>query len=177
MPNYMKHISISAFKEVIKSEANNTTVDFINVCTPAEYREKHIKGVRSVPLDTLHAQVAELNKKKTIYIHCRSGNRGRHAIEKLQSLGITAELINVEGGLLAWEEAGYETGSHTNRLPILRQVFIGAGGLVISGLILAHFVNYNFIFLPLFVSLGLLVSGVTGWCGMALLLSKMPWNK
>ncbi len=173
----MKHISISAFKEVIESEASNPTVDFINVCTPAEYKEKHIKGVRSVPLDTLHFKIDELNKKQTVYIHCRSGNRGRQAIEKLQSLGVTAELVNVEGGILAWEEAGYETGSHTNRLPIMRQVFIGAGGLVLAGVFLTHFVDYNFILLPLFVSLGLLVSGFTGWCGMALLLSKMPWNK
>ena len=173
----MKHISVPAFKEVILSEANNPTVDFINVCSPAEYKEKHIKGVRSVPLDTLHSQVANLNRKQTVYIHCRSGSRGRQAVEKLLALGVTAELINVEGGLLAWEEAGYETGSHTNRLPIMRQVFIGAGGLVLVGVWLTHFVDYNFIFLPLFVSLGLLVSGVTGWCGMALLLSKMPWNK
>lgn len=173
----MKHISISAFKEVIESEASNPTVDFINVCTPAEYKEKHIKGVRSVPLDTLQTRVAELNQKKTVYIHCRSGNRGRQAIEKLGSFGVTAELVNVEGGILAWEEAGYETGSHTNRLPIMRQVFIGAGGLVLAGVFLTHFVDYNFILLPLFVSLGLLVSGFTGWCGMALLLSKLPWNK
>ena len=173
----MKHISISAFKEVIESEASNPTVDFINVCTPAEYKEKHIKGVRSVPLDTLHTRVEELNRKKTVYIHCRSGNRGRQAIEKLQSLGVTAELVNVEGGLLAWEEAGHETGSQTNRLPLMRQVFIGAGGLVLGGIILTHFVNYNFILLPLFVSIGLLMSGLTGWCGMALILSKMPWNK
>lgn len=173
----MKHISISAFKEVIENEANNSTVDFINVCTPAEYKEKHIKGVRSVPLDTLHTRVAELNEKKTVYIHCRSGNRGRQAIEKLQSLGVTAELINVEGGLLAWEEAGYETGSHTSRLPIMRQVFIGAGALVLGGVLLTHFISYTFILVPVFVSLGLLVSGTTGWCGMAILLSKMPWNK
>lgn len=173
----MKHISVSTFKEVVESESNNETVDFINVCTPAEYKEKHIKGVRSVPLDTLHTKIDELNKKKTIYIHCRSGNRGRQAIEKLQSLGVTAELVNVEGGILAWEEAGHETGSHTSRLPIMRQVFIGAGGLVLLGVLLTHFVDYNFILLPLFVSLGLLVSGITGWCGMALLLAKMPWNK
>jgi len=173
----MKHISISAFKEVIESESGNPTVDFINVCTPAEYKERHIKGVRSVPLDTLHARVGELNQKKTIYIHCRSGNRGRQAIEKLQSLGVTAERVNVEGGLLAWEEAGYKTGSHTTRIPLMRQVFIGAGGLVLGGVLLMHFVDYNFILLPLFVALGLLVSGITGWCGMAFLLSKMPWNK
>jgi len=173
----MKHISVPAFKEVIASEANNPTVDFINVCTPAEYKEKHIKGVRSVPLDTLPARVGELNKKKTVYIHCRSGNRGRQAIEKLISLGVTAELVNVEGGLLAWEEAGLETGSHTSRLPIMRQVFIGTGALILGGVALTHFVSYQFILVPLFVSLGLLLSGISGWCGMAILLSKMPWNK
>ncbi len=173
----MKHISIPAFKEVIKSESNNPTIDFINVCTPAEYKEKHIKGVRSVPLDTLSSHVTALNQKKTIYIHCRSGNRGRQAIEKLHALGVTAELVNVEGGLLAWEEAGHETGSHTSRLPIMRQVFIGAGGLVLGGVALTYFVDDTFILVPLFVSLGLLVSGITGWCGMALLLSRMPWNK
>jgi len=173
----MKHISISAFKEVIESEANNPTVDFINVCTPAEYKEKHIKGVRSVPLDTLEHDVAKLNTKQTVYIHCRSGNRGRQAIEKLKSLGVTAELVNVEGGILAWEEAGYETDTHTSRLPIMRQVFIGAGALTLGGVVLTYFVQYEFLAIPLVVSLGLLVSGLTGWCGMALVLSRMPWNK
>lgn len=173
----MKHISIPAFKEVIESESNNPTVDFINVCTPAEYKEKHITGVRSVPLDTLQANVAELNAKKTVYIHCRSGNRGRQAIEKLVALGVTAELVNVEGGLLAWEEAGFETGSHTNRLPIMRQVFIGAGLIIFVGVALTFFVSEGFLLLLLVVSAGLLVSGTTGWCGMALLLSRMPWNK
>ena len=173
----MKHISIYAFKEVIESESSNSTVDFINVCTPAEYKEKHIKGVRSIPLDTLHKRIGEFRNKKTVYIHCRSGRRGRQAIEMLQSLGVTSELVNVEGGILAWEEAGYETGSHTDRLPVMRQVFIGAGALVLVGILLTHFVGYAFILIPLFVSLGLLVSGVTGWCGMAVLLSRMPWNK
>jgi len=173
----MKHISISAFKEVIESEANNKTVDFINVCTPTEYKEKHIKGVRSVPLDTIHTKVEEFNKKQTVYIHCRSGNRGRQAIEKLQALGVTAELVNVEGGLLAWEEAGLETSSYTKRLPLMRQVFIGAGSLILLGLVLTHVVDYRFLFIPLLVALGLLVSGITGWCGLALLLSKLPWNK
>ncbi len=175
----MKHISISGFKEVIESEANNPTVAFINVCTPVEYNEKHINGVRNIPLDTLSENVAELQTKKTIYIHCRSGNRGRQAIEKLTNLGVQAELVNVEGGLLAWEEAGFQTETNVsaNRLPLMRQVFIGAGSLVLLGVLLTHFVHYTFILIPLFVSLGLLVSGLTGWCGMALLLSKMPWNK
>lgn len=173
----MKHISVHSFKEVVDTEHNNPTVDFINVCSPAEYAEKHIPGVRSVPLDTLAQHLNEFSAKKTIYVQCRSGNRGRQAIEILQKLGVSAELINVEGGLLAWEEANYMTGSHTQKLPIMRQVFIGAGALVLIGVLLTHFVHQNFIILPFFVSLGLLVSGITGWCGMAFLLAKMPWNK
>lgn len=173
----MKHININTFREVIESEANNNSVDFVNVCTPAEYKERHIKGVRNIPLDTLSQHVSELNGKSTVYIHCRSGNRGRQAIETLEKLGVTAELVNVEGGLLAWQDAGFETRSHTNRLPVMRQVFIGAGSLVLLGLGLGYFISDAYLLIALFVSIGLLVSGITGWCGMALLLSKMPWNK
>ena len=173
----MKHISINAFKEVIESETNNKSVDFINVCTPAEYKEKHIHGVRNLPLDSLEQHVSELNEKATVYIHCRSGNRGKQAIEKLEAAGVTAELVNVEGGLLAWDEAGHPTNSLTNRMPIMRQVFIGAGSIVLVGTALTYLFGQTYLLISLFVSLGLLVSGITGWCGMALLLSKMPWNK
>lgn len=173
----MKHISVDTFKEVIKSEASNATVDFINVCTPGEYKERHIEGVRNIPLDSIENHLHELRNKQTIYIHCRSGNRGKQAIDTLTAAGVTAELVNVEGGLLAWQEAGYATGSHTKRLPIMRQVFIGAGALVLGGILLTHFVHYAFLLIPFGVSLGLLISGITGWCGMALLLGNMPWNK
>jgi rhodanese-related sulfurtransferase len=173
----MKHISIQAFKEVLNAEKHNPSVDFINVSTPGEYKEKHIRGVRSVPLDTIELRVNELKDKKTIYVHCRSGKRGHAAIEKLASLGVTAELVNVEGGILAWEEAGHETGSLTRRLSIMRQTFIAAGALVLIGVILTQFAHHIFIVIPFGVSLGLLFSGITGWCGMALVLGKMPWNK
>lgn len=173
----MKHISVDAFREIVVAEKSNPSVDFINVCTPAEYKEKHIRGVRSVPLDELESHASEFQNKKTIYIHCRSGNRGKKAIEKLSAMGLQAELVNVEGGILAWQEAGYETGSHTTRMPIMRQVFIAAGALVLVGVILTQLVGPVYLVIPLAVSLGLLFSGVTGWCGMALVLGKMPWNK
>ncbi len=173
----MKHISAAAFKEVLSAEHSNSSVDFINVCTPAEYKEKHIQGVRSVPLDEIEHRTDEFKDKKTIYVHCRSGRRGAAAIEKLSQLGVQAELVNVEGGLLAWEGAGYTTGSLATRMPLMRQVFLGAGILVFAGSVLALFVDSRFVYIPLFVSLGLLLSGLTGWCGLALILARMPWNK
>ena len=173
----MKHITISSFKEVLTTENTNSTIDFINVCTPVEYKEKHIEGVRSVPLDELDKHLAEFKDKKTIYVHCRSGNRSKKAIERLESLGVTAELVNVEGGILAWDAAGFQTMSLTKKLPLMRQVMLAAGILVLTGYMASLAIDPRFIFLSVFVGLGLTFSGLTGWCGMALILSKMPWNK
>lgn len=172
-----KHISPQAFKEVLTTESDNPTVDFINVCTPAEYAEKSIPGVRNVPLDELDSRVDEFSGKRTVYIHCRSGKRGRQAVEKLRAFGVSAELVNVEGGLMGWEEAGFETQSDTNRLPIMRQVLIAAGSLVLLGYLLSIVVAPAFIYLSVFVWAGLTVAGVTGWCGMSYLLARMPWNR
>lgn len=173
----MKHISALAFKEVIDVERANESVDFINVCTTAEYKEKHIPGVRSIPLDELQNHVREFDGKKTIYVHCRSGNRGRKALEKLTELGVRAELVNVEGGIMAWEELGYPIGSHTNRPSLMRQVMILAGSLILLGHVLFMFFGAPYLLLSAFVGAGLVFAGTTGWCGLAFLLAKMPWNK
>ena len=172
----MKHISVSSFKEVIDAEKSNPSVDFINVCTPAEYKEKHISGVRSVPLDEIERRVQEFANKKTIYVHCRSGKRGAAAIEKLSALGVKAELVNVEGGIISWEEAGYGTAKISSRLSLMRQTFIAAGTLIVLAHILALLVSPMWFILSGAVGIGLFVSGITGWCGMTMLLAKMPWN-
>ncbi len=173
----MKHISISAFKHALETDRANPAIAFINVCTPDEYSAKHIEGVRSVPLDELESHVAEFQDKKTIYLHCRSGNRSKRAAELLERRGIHAELVNVEGGIMAWEAAGLKTVSESSVLPITQQVFIAAGSLILIGALLTRWQGMMFLVIPAFVGGGLLFAGITGWCGMAVLLSKMPWNK
>lgn len=173
----MKHISVSSFKEVVDAEKNNPSVDFINVCTPDEYKEKHISGVRSVPLDEIESHVREFKDKKTIYVHCRSGRRGVAAIEKLSKLGVTAELVNVEGGILAWQEAGFGTTSMSSQLSLSRQTFIAVGLLVVLPHVLALSFSPWWLLLSGSMGIGLVVSGLTGWCGMTTLLARMPWNK
>lgn len=172
----MNTISTTEFSQILKKNKNTSHIDFINVCSLAEYKEQHIPGVRSLPLDELEKRYAELADKKTIYVHCRSGRRGAQAVEKLQNLGSTAELINVEGGLAAWSDADLPTRSMASRIPIMRQVLIAAGGLVLLSFIGSWFVHPYLEYLALFVGVGLLFAGVTGWCGMAYVLTKMPWN-
>ena len=52
-----------------------------------------------------------------------------------------------------------------------------AGSLALAGTLLGAFVSPWFYILPGFVGAGLLTAGVTGFCGMALLLMRAPWNR
>ncbi len=59
----------------------------------------------------------------------------------------------------------------------MRQVQIGAGGLTLIGVALGFLVHPGFFGLSAFVGAGLTLAGATGWCGMAMLLRAMPWNR
>ena len=57
------------------------------------------------------------------------------------------------------------------------QIFqIGAGGMVLLGLALS-LAWPQWLWLSAFVGAGLVFAGVTGFCGLGLLLARMPWNK
>ena len=62
-------------------------------------------------------------------------------------------------------------------IPLQRQVQIAAGGMAFTGTLLAAFVHPGFLLIPGFVGAGLMMAGVTGFCGMALLLANAPWNR
>ncbi|MCX8020288.1 MAG: rhodanese-like domain-containing protein [Chitinophagaceae bacterium] len=63
----------------------------IDVRTPAEYREGHIKESINIPLDTIRSKVQEIkSKNKPVITVCRSGNRSAVAKSILKSAGIEA---------------------------------------------------------------------------------------
>lgn len=171
----MKSINIVEFQNILKTAGASSGVCCIDVRTPAEYRAEHIVGVKNMPLDQIKKHADQLDQYDTVYVQCLSGGRSCQAIEKIQ--GIKPELINVEGGITAWKEAGLPVKLGGSTLPIMRQVMIVAGVLVLTGVGLSLLVSESFIWLSAFVGAGLLFSGVSGWCGMALLLGKMPWNR
>ena len=60
---------------------------------------------------------------------------------------------------------------------IERQVRIAAGSLVLLGVIGGWVLHPAFTGISAFVGAGLVFAGITDWCGMGLLLMKMPWNR
>ena len=153
------------------------SVPLIDVRTPAEFAEVHVPQACSVPLDELKPGSLQLQKEQPVYLLCRSGQRATKAAEKFEKEGFSQTIV-VEGGTLAWIESNLPVMRSTVKVISLeRQVRIAAGAIVFTGVLLAHFVNPNFIWLSGFVGAGLLFAGITDFCGMGLLLAKMPWNK
>lgn len=147
----------------------------IDVRTPAEYQASRISGTINRPLGELESYAVELQNYQQVYVHCQSGNRSQQACAKLRTLGVR-QPVNVLGGLSAWEQAGFTTVRTQGTLPIIRQVMIVAGTLMLIGVLLATFVHVGWIGLSGAVGAGLLYAGVSGQCFMAMLLAKLPWN-
>lgn len=156
-----------------------TPVELIDVRTPVEFQEVHVTFARNVPLDQLDA--AQIAKRRDgssgpLYVICRSGNRAKQACEKFLSAG-APNVVNVEGGTLAWDQAGLPVARGKKAISLERQVRIAAGSLVLVGSILGAFVSPYWIGLAAFVGAGLVFAGITDTCGMGMLLARMPWNQ
>ncbi len=173
----MRHISLKDFQDILKEHGNDADILFLNVCTREEFATQHIAGVKNIPLDELSQHQEAFKDKKALYIHCRSGKRSDAACVTLENLGFTGELFSLEGGLLAWTSAGLPIHRLNNALPLRQQIFLCAGILILLGVFCTVFFGNIFLIIPCIVGIGMTISGTTGWCGMELLLKKMPWNR
>ena len=153
------------------------SIDLVDVRTPVEYREVHVTVARNIPLDRLDpSEVAQAHGDgKPLYVICRSGNRARQACEKLEQVGL--QVVNVEGGTQAWEQAGLPVRRGKKAISLERQVRIAAGLLVFAGSVLAAAVHPYWAGLPAFVGAGLVFAGITETCGMGMLLARRPWHQ
>ena len=166
-------------KELHDAVQAGQAVELIDVRTPVEFREVHVSFARSLPLDQLDAaQIAagRNGSSRPLYVICRSGSRGKQACEKLAAAGLT-NVINVEGGTQAWDQAGLPVVRGQQAISLERQVRIAAGTLVLIGSAMGAFVSPYWIGLAAFVGAGLVFAGITDTCGMGMLLARMPWNQ
>jgi rhodanese-related sulfurtransferase len=174
----MRTIRPADLKDLLESRPSLVLLD---VRTPVEFAEVHLPQARNVPLDVLApnalVRMGALSKNDPVYLLCRTGARAEKAAEKFAKAGFEDSIV-VEGGTLAWSEAELPVERGKARVISLeRQVRIAAGLLVLTGVLLGYFVNPWFIGLSAFVGAGLVFAGVTDFCGMGLLLAKLPWNK
>lgn len=75
----------------------------VDVRTYEEYEEYHIPNAICIPNESINDQdIKQLpDKKQTIYVYCRSGNRSKQASEKLVKLGY--ENVIEIGGIIDYQ--------------------------------------------------------------------------
>lgn len=150
----------------------------IDIRSPAEYRREHIAQALCIAPDELAEKLPSAANADTLVFHCLSGMRTAQAAETLAAAANGRTAYILDGGLQAWKKAGLPTVTDRSApLDMMRQVQIGAGSLVLLSVIGGAVFSPVFYLLAALVGAGLLTAGLTGFCGMAKLLARMPWNQ
>lgn len=166
-------ISVYAVKEMLEK---GVVMHLIDVRTKPEYHSERIEleSVRNHPLDDIES--IDAGKDEKLYLICQTGKRSRQAQQRLLAAGFV-EVVSVDGGLNAWKTAKFPCTKTRGTFPIMQQVQLATGSLVLFGALGSVLLNTGWAWLAVFVGAGLTVAGATGFCGMALLMARMPWNK
>lgn len=169
-----KVIHADTLREMLSRDPELRIVD---VREPVEYQAEKIEKASNVPLSSFAKNAPNISADKPVYLLCRSGNRASQAAGKLCGMG-REDVYVIEGGLEACKRSGIPVTKGVSRVwEMDRQVRFAAGTLVVAGIILSWFLHPAFIGLSAFVGAGLVFSGATNTCGMAMMLARMPWNQ
>ena len=152
----------------------------LDIRSADEYAHEHIAQASLQPLSGIEKgdKPQPLSEQDVVIFHCQSGRRTAQNAALLAGAATPAKAYLLEGGINGWKQQGLAVVQDKNQpLPIMRQVQIAAGSLILIGTVLGFASSPLFFLLPGFVGAGLLFAGISGFCGMATLLSKMPWNQ
>jgi len=94
----------NAFKAGLNDKTNEILLD---VRTPGEYQEGHIKGSLNIDWNNSNFsdEVAKLDKNKPVFVYCKSGGRSGSAVQALKGMGFK-EVYDLDGGIMQWKNAG-----------------------------------------------------------------------
>ncbi|MGW2823603.1 rhodanese-like domain-containing protein [Streptomyces sp. NPDC001443] len=161
-----------------EAHARLAALTVIDVRTPGEYASGHLPGAHNIPLDRIGHAVTTLREVRgELLVVCASGARSESARQVLAGHGVHA--LSLTGGTQGWVRAGHEVhrpaGARTG-WAMERQVRLTAGTLVLAGLGLG-LLHPAWQLISAGVAGGLVYSALTDTCGMAALLSKLPYNR
>ncbi len=168
-PTICPHVNAA---DVALDKGNHVLVD---VRSPLEFETEHIAGSINVPLDVLDSRFDEVPRQGELIVICRSGKRAERGAYTLMGRGFQPKVL--DGGMVAWRQAGLPVEEGKKRLPIERQIQLIVGSGVLTGVLLGAFVNPWFLVIPGIFGAGLTFAGLSGTCALGILLGKAPWNK
>ena len=155
--------------------ADSEQVQLVDVRSALEFESERIDQAINIPVDELGARGGELKRDRPIALVCRSGMRAARAAETLASFGY--ETVVLTGGLLAWKKRGFAVKQGKKSISLERQVQLTIGLILLLSVAAGFTVSNLFLLVPAFIGAGLTFAGLSGTCGLALLIARAPWNK
>lgn len=157
--------------------ADGADVHLIDVRSGSEFESAHIPGSYHVPLETLSEHRDELHRHLThpVVLVCQSGNRASQAGVHLADTGMENVRV-LDGGIGSWLAVGGDVNKGEQRWGMDRQVRLVAGSVVLASVVASIWVP-PLRFVAAFIGAGLTFSAVTNTCGMAAVLSRLPYNR
>ena len=95
-------LDVANYKEVVVGK----DVQLVDVRTPQEYQAGYIDDAINIDFmnqETFKEAFEKLDKTKTLYIYCRSGNRSQKSVPLLKAMGFK-EIYDLKGGYNAWSQ-------------------------------------------------------------------------
>lgn len=152
-------------------------LQLVDVREAAEFAAGRLAGARLIPQGQLGRRARELDRNRPVVLLCRSGKRSVEASKTLAAMGF-ADVACLDGGLTAWESADLPTERDPHApWSLERQVRVAAGAVVLIGVALGFTVHPGFFGLSALAGAGVMISGITDWCGLGLLIARAPWNR
>lgn len=101
----MKIISIGEFHDLHPNLGEDELI--LDVRSPGEYSEGHIKGSKNTDHEQVGSIADELKNYKNVFVHCKMGGRAKIASQTLENMGLTNIICVGDGGMQRWMELGW----------------------------------------------------------------------
>ena len=96
--------------EFDKKLSGTKDVQLVDVRTPEEYQEGHLKNALNYNINgsDFDNQLSKLDKTKPVMVYCLGGGRSAEAAEIMEKKGFI-EVYNMQGGIMKWNAANKPT--------------------------------------------------------------------
>jgi rhodanese-related sulfurtransferase len=93
--------------ELIQKNKGNSNFVILDIRTPEEFRDGHVEGAINVNFrsENFGKEIDKLDKSKTYFIYCRTGNRSYDAVTLMGPLGFRS-IVRLAGDITGWKSAG-----------------------------------------------------------------------
>ena len=99
------NVDVAEARDLIAEKADLVILD---VRTVSEFESGHLEGAINIPVEVLSSHLSELNPDDELLVYCRTGNRSTTAVGILRENGYD-QIYHMDGGIAAWNSAGFPT--------------------------------------------------------------------